>query len=302
MNNNPLKLIKIRKLNTNKATQNRRPSFVAAASGIVNLNSYWIIVADDENHFAYFKESNKLTPGNWLKIFESDLPLEVKERKKVKPDLEAIVLIDNAILMIPSGSKKNRVIGKLVSSDKKFPQSLKVKTINFKPLYKRLLKEFANLNIEGAAVVKNKFFLAQRGNGEQNKNALIELDYQKVLCGISKSCRIPKYCIKKIKTLNLGYVDKTKLTMTDICSYDDKHLLFLATAEATEDTYQDGEIKGSLIGLMSTTGKILWRKKIYPSNLKLEGICLKGNDLSTAYLVDDGDNPNKSASLYKVKL
>ena len=79
-------------------------------------------------------------------------------------------------------------------------------------------------------------------------------------------------------------------------------IYFLATAENTESTYDDGEILGSIIGRIDIeTMQLDFTKKI-EGNYKLEGITLfqKTND-SIAFLVcEDKDNDVLESSIYKL--
>src|SRR5688572_22963595 len=105
---------KLRQLDLAEPVQLGRPSYLSAASGLVHVGHRLYVVADDENHLAVFDDEGD-APGSLVRIFEGDLPIEKKPRKKHKPDLESLVRITHpehapagALLLVPSGSKKHR--------------------------------------------------------------------------------------------------------------------------------------------------------------------------------------------------
>lgn len=114
---------KIRRLDLAEPVQAGRPSFLTAASGLVHAGNWLYVVADDENHLGIFKADSP-APGTLLRVFDGDLPLEKKSRKKHKPDWEALVRIAHpvhaptgALMLVPSGSKAHRNRGALIALD-----------------------------------------------------------------------------------------------------------------------------------------------------------------------------------------
>src|SRR4029453_9088666 len=85
-------LTKIRELNLSAAASAGRPLHLSAASGLVCLNSFIYVVADDELHLGVFRSTDN-SPGNLVGLFPGELPDSEVDRKKQKPDLEALTLL-----------------------------------------------------------------------------------------------------------------------------------------------------------------------------------------------------------------
>ena len=52
--------------------------------------------------------------------------------------------------------------------------------IDLHPLYERLRDEIEELNVEGAAVLGDAFWLFHRGNDDESSNAVIEVSLEQV--------------------------------------------------------------------------------------------------------------------------
>src|SRR5262249_33161710 len=84
-------LTKVRQLDLS-ATAPGRPLNLSAASGLVCLNSFNYVVADDELHLGVFG-ANSSEPGHLIRLFEGELPDCKAARKKQKADFEALTLL-----------------------------------------------------------------------------------------------------------------------------------------------------------------------------------------------------------------
>ena len=84
-------LTKVRQLDLS-ATTSGRPLHLSAASGLVCLNSFNYVVADDELHLGVFR-ANSSEPGHLIRLFEGELPACKADRKKQKADFEALTLL-----------------------------------------------------------------------------------------------------------------------------------------------------------------------------------------------------------------
>ena len=113
----------LRQLTIDPASYPRGLSFLTAASGLVRHQGRFYVVADDEQHLAIF-DSATAAPGRLIRLFEGDLPASPKERKALKGDLEALLLLprmpdwpSGALLALGSGSRPNRNAGALLALD-----------------------------------------------------------------------------------------------------------------------------------------------------------------------------------------
>lgn len=288
-----MKLVKLRTLTTKNKTAKSRLSAVCAASGLVYYKNNWVVVADDENHIALFPKENG-SKGVLKKILSDKLPTNSALRKKQKADLESLCITPLGLLIVPSGSKSNRVFGSLLTFKKS--NAISSSKIDFSKLYSHLENFFTELNIEGAVILKDQLVLAQRGNGKSGRNALIILNLKKALRSLQKKSNLSAKTFKAILDVKLPKIKNISCGLTDLCVSEGR-LFFSAAAEDGDDTYLDGTCTGSIIGEISSNGKLLWFKKV-SSSIKFEGIWAKRvKDKLIFYLVNDDDNPKKPASL-----
>ena len=165
--------------------------------------------------------------------------------------------------------------------------------IRYQDVYdlKTLLK--TDFNIEGAIYNGESLFLFNRGNGKSKKNVVFTIQGKNLMNEfniLSNDYKLPK--IKGVRS-----------SFTDAILVDNK-IYFLATAEDTNSTYNDGEILGSFIGCIDTkTMKIDFTKKISDSH-KFEGITLysKDNNKIEFLLCEDNDTTELKSNIYKLKL
>jgi hypothetical protein len=105
------------------------------------------------------------------------------------------------------------------------------------------------------------------------------------------------------KTLPLPEIKGVRTGFTDAIEAGDK-LYFLAAAENTNSTYNDGEVLGSVIGCFDVkTMNIDFTKQISDRH-KFEGLTLqhKGKDEISFLLCEDNDSDQLQADIYLLKL
>lgn len=270
---------------------------VYAASGLVkNKDNFYVISDDERSFFAFNLHSESFQK---IELLPGDLPTNLQERKKLKPDWEALSYFppqsgEEGILVVPSGSKPNRQTGFFLSlSDR----GLKPIEIDFSKLYEKLQKNIAELNIEGALVMNSKLKLLQRGNGKSNQNAIIDLDLKKIFRNGRILQDLSSDCILEISFVDLGEIENAPLSFTDGFAMDG-FLYFLAVGEETTSTYEDGPFKGAILGKMTTEGKILDTWKLN-CPFKPEGLWMEKSQVGyQAFIVTDADSRTQVSSLY----
>lgn len=257
--------------------------FISAASGLVELEGKFFVIADDENFLGVYDLES--LNGTAVTIFNESLPEEKALRKKQKSDFEALVLLSEQkkLLIVPSGSTSNRERGALVSASGIFE-----KEISFHSLYTELRKIFTELNIEGGIVVDEELWLFQRGNGQLNQNGIVVLNLNDLLMSNVLSPKIKPILLGELKDVTLSFTDAT---------IADENILFLAVAENCHSTYLDGAVMGSILGLMSRSGDILHTSPLV-TNSKPEGICYNSTE-KCFYLVTDDDDRHAPSALYR---
>jgi hypothetical protein len=252
------------------------------------------VVADDEPAIAVFNLARDPLEGDLLPLDEAPLPTDHAERKAAKPDLESLCMLpDGSLLTLGSGATDRRERGWLISLD-----TGERHEVSLHELYAELHGVLADLNIEGAAVANERLWLAQRGNGRDGENALIELDLDEALTGLRESRSIDPSAIRGLTRHEFGEVDGVPLTFSDLCPLPDGRLLFAAVAEAVESTYHDGECVGSALGMLDG-GRVRHLERL-AEPYKVEGVSVaSGLDL---LLVADGDDPGEPAPLLAASL
>lgn len=290
-----------------RTLKNELDQGVKAASGLVKTANTFYVIADDEISLAEFNFEGD-TKAHYTKLIEKELPQDPKERKRQKPDWESLVQLElskgkKILLAVPSGSTENRVTGAFVSLDTAgfVDQNSNAITADFSEIFKSLKAKITDLNIEGACVVNNRLKLFQRGNGAEGRNAVIDLDLAGFCTDLKNRAAIQAQHILAITDYNLGYLNGHKLDFTDACVVNDK-IWFLAVAEDSQSTYDDGQYCGAIIGCLDSSGKEIARYEIDCAT-KPEGLWVDLEDHRWCfYVVTDADSSTIFASIYFGKL
>ncbi len=254
---------------------------IGAASGLVFLDDSLYIIADNSSFlYQYNLNKNRLEK---IKLYESsqeNLP------KKEKLDFESITKKGDKLHIFGSGSTNKREL--------KFSYNIlnhKVKSKKISKLYKKLKQnqQFVSddLNIEGAFYFANNLYLFQRGNGENAINGVFVINENKQIT---------------FTKINLPTIKNVQATFTDAILVDNK-IYFLAAAENTDSTYNDGEIYGSFIGRMSLDFEIDFVNQI-SENQKFEGLTLFefGKSKISFLLCEDNDKEELNTNIFILKI
>ncbi|WP_298609929.1 hypothetical protein [uncultured Thiothrix sp.] len=303
-----MQLNRLRHLDLLEPTEAGRPLFLAAASGLVSIGDYLYVVADDENHLGIFLR-NQPTPGRLFRLLKGDLPDHPKERKAHKPDFEVLTLLptfghypNGALLALGSGSKKHRHRGVLLGLAADGAINTSPLIIDLSPLYEKLAEHFADLNIEGA-FVDAYLNLLQRGNkAVDSQNACIRLDLAQALTALTERQSLGSELVLAIHSYDLGAVAGVPLCFTDATTLPDGSWIFSAAAEATDNSYADGELMAAALGVINTQGELV-NLTVLDNRYKIEGVSAKveGNSVHLL-LVTDADDPNQAAVLLETHL
>ena len=270
---------------------------ISAASGLVALGRELCVVADDELFLARYDLAGR--PLGKIPLFEGALTEEHAARKRAKPDLEALCgLPDGRLLALGSGSTPARERGAVID----VANAYRVELCSLAALYAELRARMPELNIEGAAVFGDAFFLAQRGNGAGSA-ALIELDLERCMQALARERALPIAALRAIHAVALPPLDGVPLTLTDLAPHP-RGLLFTAAAEASANSYDDGPCAGSAIGIVSPAAELLAFELVTP-RVKLEGITSTGavpdSDRLALRVVADPDDRVQRAPLFAVE-
>jgi hypothetical protein len=257
---------------------------VSAASGLVALDGQLCVVADDE-HFLSLHALDG-APARRVPLWEGELPVDPVERKRLKPDVEALAhLKDGRLLVLGSGSRSGRMRGALVDPARDFA----VQRLDLSPLLSTLAASVPQLNIEGAAQVGERLWLLQRGNGRDGVNAAVELDLEPFLAACARDARAAADCVRAIHRVDLGAVESVALGFTDATPHPAGGVLFSAVAEDSASTYDDGRCVASAVGWLGEGGAVRRLERAAPAH-KLEGIALAPGADAALWLVSDADD------------
>lgn len=261
---------------------------IGSASGLIYKDNSLLIIGDNSGFlYEYTIDSQNLKRHPLL-----ENPAE-NTLKKDKADFEAITLFGDSLFVFGSGSteKRNKMI-QINYIDKKI-----IASNDISDLY-TILQNFGEIkpedfNIEGAIYDGKSWFLLNRGNGSSHKNVLFTIKGKNLTDDfqiLSNDYKLPK-------------IMGVRSSFTDAVLVDDS-IYFLAAAEDTESTYEDGEVLGSLIGSINLqTMKIDFTQKI-SSTHKFEGLTLYANSKEKIefLLCEDKDTEVLETDIYKLTL
>lgn len=242
-----LKVIKLNSLSL-------RLSEISSASSLLNLNDRVFLCCDDQYSLYELQNEKRWIQYNWAN--SPPLPMGPQERKKLKPDFEALLgptIDDNSILLVPSGSKNNRT--KALKFDL---VSNMLSPFDMSDFYIKLAKEVALINLEGAVVFGENYLFMNRG---------IQSDLSSIISVNPKS-----FNINSIVRIDFGSRDGIHLHGSELCLFQDD-LFVLAVAEASLNSYDDGEIFGSSLFKISLKNFQIQDQWKFDKLIKVEGLC-----------------------------
>ena len=271
---------------------------ISAASGLVIIGNTFYVIADDALHLGVYKLDDPAFEKT-IRLRDGELPADKKERKKVKPDFEALAFLPpqlpsmqdhphGALLALGSGSKNNRQQAVLIPQDKHGIASHNVIPVDLTSLYQSL--NLADCNIEGAVVCGEQIVLMHRGNNQHKTSALIHCSLQAFLQGAAESLVIK---------VHMPHIGDVPFGFTDGLLLPNGNLLFSAVAEDSDDSYNDGTCLGVAIGEITLQGELIRFEKL-PEIHKIEGIALS-EDGTRLYAVTDADDPAVPAALLVIE-
>jgi hypothetical protein len=238
-----------------------RPPHVRAASGLAWLGSRLAIVQDDANFVALVDleteqvASVALPDIGGLRQFDT-----IRGNKADKLDLEACVATEfhgrPGLVALGSGStaRRERIAFLVDREGTGFDSAI----VQHPRLYRALRScpEFSGseLNVEGAVLTGHVLRLFQRGNGAPAGgllplNASADVEFERVTQVLNGEGENP-VSITNVLQYALGQLGGVALTFTDATAAPGGRVLFLASAEASPDTYRDGAVTGTVAGII----------------------------------------------------
>jgi hypothetical protein len=300
----PLTLSVLRELDLEAPPGAGRAAHISAASGVARRGDFVYVIGDDELGLGVFRLS-KEAPGTLRRVFRGELSPDHDERKKEKPDLEALTLLPpftgrpfGSLLGLGSGSNPQRERGFVwgLAAD----GSLEGEPIelDLSPLYERFRQSAPELNIEGGSALGDRLRLFHRGNTQQGLNIVAEVPLRDFIRGVQAGGRIE--CGEELRThaYELGELDGVPLTFSDATPIADELVVFTASAEPDSDPHgTDGEIRGSVVGMIDGDGRVE-RLRTIDRKWKVEGVYASIDARVIDFLfVCDQDDPDSASPL-----
>lgn len=302
---------------------------VRAASAVRRLGGKLWIVQDDVNAVAIYDDGSVtpvlLPPGPGQQRSFG----EQRGNKRHKLDLEASVMLpDGRLLGFGSGSTSARERLVLVDTvrataaqvaptqhiEDANPGAVRVRDAS--DLYRMLreCREFSGseLNIEGVVIVGEVLRFVQRGNGAvvdgcKPVNATADVPFTAFLAWLDGGAPLP--ALERVRAYDLGVIEGVPWTFTDATVVSRAGALdvvvFVGAAEASPDTYHDGEVVGSCVGIFDGERALVWPvldEQGGLAKIKLEGIEHRPDSRWSFDVVADMDDPEQPAVLGRLEL
>jgi hypothetical protein len=274
----PLELRPLRELRLERGSSPGRAPFLSAASGVVRRGAFAYVIGDDQLALAVFDLSTD-RPGELRRVLSGELPADEDERKRAKPDLEALTAVPpfegaphGGLLGLGSGSTENRDRGFFWPFDADGSLAGEHREIDLKPLYDELRAELDRINIEGAAVFRDRLWLFHRANKGKAPNAVAELGLPDLSRSLSGDREVDYEDLVRIRAYELGDLEGIELCFSDATALSEELVIFTASAEADEDDpLDDGTIHGSVVGTIDREGTVR-RLRTIDRRWKVEGV------------------------------
>lgn len=223
---------------------------LGAVSSLLNLGERIFATCDDQ-YTLYEWQKGKWQNYHWP--LAPELPTEASVRKKFKPDFEVLLEIDSkTLMMFPSGSKSNRTQALQFDLD-----NHQFTLVDLSDFFSRLELRIPLINIEGGVKLQDHFILLNRGVG-QNPSSLIKVQAK-------------TFVIETVVDINFGTLNGTALHGSELCLFQNE-IYALAVAEASDNSYDDGEILGSAWCKVTAEG-FIQEQHFFDLKIKTEGLC-----------------------------
>ena len=271
----PLDLRRVRDLDLREPPEEGQSAHLASASGIAKRGTFVYVVGDELLQLGVFELAGG-DPGELRRVFKGALTGDSEERKRDKPDLEGLTTLPPV-----DGEPERRAARPgfglesrprpgllLVAAAGRLFLDGEPRTIDFSPVYNVIREELSGeINIEGAAVLGERLWLFHRANRGEAPNTVAEFE----LGDLSKTLREDQVVdpgeLAEIRAYELGDLDGVPLCFSDATALTDQLVCFSASAEGSED----GDIRGSVVGTISSSGSVR-RLRTIDSQWKVEGV------------------------------
>lgn len=227
-----------------KFTDQKKLEEISGASGIVKFNNHYYVVGDDSPYL--FKLNNEFKVISEHQI--SNIPVDLDSGripKKDKHDLESLEMIsENEMISFGSGSKspeRDEFIRIMI--DRKVSLKKYKLTAFYEALKSLDILKGSELNIEAVAHINGILYLFNR-----RKNVIFSVNYKDFLNFIEDNSSLPEVRAQEFKLPDMNGIEGG---FSGATGWGNSKILVTASVEDTDNAYDDGEILGSFIGVIS---------------------------------------------------
>lgn len=318
-----------------------RPAHVRAASGIAWIGGALAVAQDDANFVAIVNPANGSARAITLPAGHGGLRQFDDERgnKARKLDLEALAFVQgdgmSQLIALGSGSRRRRDRLVLVEHPERDEAEAQLFETSAFHDAMRTQRHFSGseLNVEAAVHCGDVLRIFNRGNGAPTDevpavDASCEVDWRALIAYARQPDAAEPPPITNVQPYDLGELDGTRLTFTDAtlatqpggADATGYPMLYTAAAEASPDASRDGDVAGSVIGIVRRDGggnsdgddaarpvlsaryALLLDEDGSVSKAKIEGIALHPDSRDRLYVVVDADSHDRPSELWEVEL
>ena len=297
-----------------------RPAFVRAASGLTWVGDRLAVIQDDASFLALVDPATALAeafplPAGLGGARQFD---DARGNKAAKPDLEALAVVpasDGVLLAaFGSGSLAPRETVVLISVARATLASIVVRPASAFYAALRSATGFAgsDMNIEGSLFVDGALKLFGRGNGAivgelRPVNASCDVIWTELEAHLARPASVLPPAPRRITQYDLGTLDTVPLGFTDAAQGRGTAILYAAAAESSPDATRDGEVHGSVLGIIGPpTLPARWTglrdETGRPFVGKVEGLVLDQRADDRVFAVIDSDDHTRASELLEVAL
>jgi len=295
-----------------------RPPHVRAGSSLARVPGGIALVQDDASFLAVVDPETAHVRAIPLPAGEDGMrQFDVGRGNKThKLDLEACVAanVDGETLLLAFGSGSTRRREGIVVVGDWGAATPSVELVQATALYERMRLEVAfageALNLEGAVLLGDRLLLLARGNGRERAGyvpaaATCSLSWPGLLTYLRDPASAPVPAPEDVTRYVLGSLGGVRLGFTDAARWGDD-ILFTAAAEGSIDEVEDGDVAGSVIGVIGAGGRTRWATLTDDGGLgfagKVEGLLAPHDADGHLYVVVDTDDATVPSLLCTVRL
>jgi hypothetical protein len=167
------------------------------------------------------------------------------------------------------------------------------------------------LNIEGAiALDEDRILILQRGNAAPGQGEAVDataiLSWSALKPHLDDPQSVPPPALEDVTRYDLGELDGVRLTFSDAEYLGGGRILYSASAEKTGENGSDGEIAGSVLGIIEASGETRWTEVIGEDggrfDSKIEGLTLGPGERGKVRFVIDDDDDTAPSEIYEAEL